>query len=101
MRRSGDPFERAVERERALRDRAALFDSPTRFLKLYWRVIMALGVVWAALLAAHWAWWSSPHLLVVVHTIVFGLLAVFSLATRAFMAFVMRRRPDWFPDFQT
>ena len=98
---SDDAFDRAVERERVLRDRAALFDSPRRFLKLYWRVMSALGVIWAALLAAHWIWWSSPHWLVVIHTIVFGLVVAGFLATRAFFAFVMRRRPDWFPDFQT
>jgi hypothetical protein len=73
MQRNDDAFDRVVERERVLRERAALFDSPKRLLKVYWRVMYALGLVWGVILVVHWTWWSPPHWLVVIHTIAFGL----------------------------
>jgi len=95
---SDDAFDRAVQREQVLRDRAELFDSPVRFIRLVQRFEAALLLVWGLVLALHWVFWSNPRWLVTLHTIVFALAAVYALASTAFLAFVRRRRPDFFDE---
>lgn len=94
-----DAFDRVVQREEVLRERAALFDSPARLIKLYWRFMAALGCAWALFLVAHWTWLADPRLLAVLHTIVFVLVSGYVLAGVVVMTFVRRRRPDFFEDF--
>ena len=91
-----DAFERAVEREQVLRDRAALFDSPVRLIRLVQRFEAAMLLGWGLILAAHWVFWSNPRWLVIAHTIVYALAVGYTIASTAFLAFVRCRRPDFF-----
>lgn len=96
--RSADPFERAVAREERLRERASVFDSPRRMMRLVFAWYGVLGAGWALLLAGHWALFADPRWLAVLHTVVFALVAGCALATAAFMTFLRRRAPHLFDD---
>lgn len=98
MTKDTDPFERAVERERRLRDRAAAFESPRAILGLAFWWFGALGLGWAAILTAHWLLFDEPRWLVILHTIVFALMVGYWSISMTFMAQMKKRRPDWFGD---
>ena len=96
MSQAADPFERAVEREENLRQRAARFDSPAGVISLAVRWFLALGAGWAAILAGHWTLLGEPRWLVVLHTVVFALAVGYLLITYAAFVIMRKRRPDWF-----
>ena len=91
-----DPFERAVEREHRLRDRAAALESPHAILGLAFRWFAALGLGWAAVLTAHWLLFAEPRWLVILHTVAFALMAGYWGITLVFITQMKKRRPDWF-----
>lgn len=98
MARDADPFDRAVAREAHIRRRAAALDSPRSFMRLALRLLVVLGVGWAALLAGHWFVFPEPRWLAVLHTVVFALTCGFYLVTLGFLRSMESRRPDLFRD---
>jgi len=93
-----DPFERAVARERTLRDRAEAFESRSAMLGLAMRWYAVLGAGWAVVLSAHWLLFDQPRWLVVLHSVVFTLVVGYSCVAMVFIMQMKRRRPDWFGD---
>jgi hypothetical protein len=93
-----DPFDRAVERERRLRERGAVFYSPRRQMRLIIRIFAGLAVAWAALLAVHWLVLSDPRWLVVLHTMVFAITVGFWIAGSVFVTWMQRRRGELLDD---
>lgn len=90
----GDPFERAMAREQAYRERRGrnqfLFPPPI----LRW---IPIGVVaaWGVLLAIHWMFLQDPRWLAVLHTMVYGIGVIY--AGVMFAAFIyMRRKSEQF-----
>lgn len=96
MPKATDPFERAVEREERLRDRAAALESPGAILGLALWWFAALGLGWAAVLTAHWVLFDEPRWLVILHTVVFALMVGYWCITMLFVTQMKKRRPDWF-----
>jgi hypothetical protein len=87
-----DPFDRAVDRERRLRERGSIFFSPRKQMSLIIRVFAFIAVGWAALLSVHWIVLSDPRWLVVLHTMVFALTVGMWIAASLFMTWMERRR---------
>jgi hypothetical protein len=98
MAKATDPFERAVDREKRLRERAATFESPAAVLGLAIWWFAALGLGWTAILTAHWLLFAEPRWLVILHTVVFALMVGYWCITMTFITKVKKRRPDWFAD---
>ena len=96
-----DPFDRAVERERVLRERGAIFYSPGRQMTLIIRVFAALAVGWAGLLTVHWLVLSDPRWLVVLHTMVFALTVGMWTTASVFVTWMQRRREALLEDADT
>ena len=93
MSASTDPFDRAVERERSLRQRAEDMESPSANIRMVvrWFALMALG--WGLILACHWLLLSDPRWLAVLHTIVFA-VAVGMCSFAALFATRMTKRRE-------
>jgi hypothetical protein len=93
-----DPFDRAVERERRLRERGAMFSSPRRQMRMIIRIFAGLAVGWAALLTVHWMVLSDPRWLVVLHTMVFAITVGMWIAASTFVTWMQRRRGELLDD---
>lgn len=91
-----DPFERAVERERRLRRRAAAFETTEGVMRMAIKVYGALACGWAVLLVAHWVLFADPRWLVVLHTVAFAIVVGYWLVTVAIWAWMRSQRPDLF-----
>jgi len=91
----GDPFERALAREEAYRERRSrsdVFGFPVAIFRTFKWLGAGAVVAWAGLLALHWLFLSDPRWLAVLHTMVFGLGLIY--AGTALVAFsVIRRHP--------
>jgi fatty acid desaturase len=98
MSASVDPFDRAVERERKLRERGAIFYSQRKQMRFIIRIFAALAVGWAALLTVHWLVLSDPRWLVVLHTMIFAITVGMWIAASAFVTWMQRRRSELLDD---
>lgn len=94
MSASVDPFDRAVEHERRLRERGAMFFSPRRQMRMIIRIFAGLALGWAVLLTVHWLVLADPRWLVVLHTVVFALTVGMWIAASAFVTFMQRRQSE-------
>ena len=92
MAASTDPFDRAVEHERALRKRAEEMESPSASLRMITRWFGVMSVAWATILAGHWLLLSDPRWLVVLHTVVFAVLVTMWSFAALFVTRMTKRR---------
>ncbi len=93
-----DAFERLAERETLIQRRRMSVDDPSSFMDLAVKFIAGLGVAWALLLVAHWAFFSEPRWLVLVHSVTFFLVTAYWCTAYLFMRIVRRRMPDMFDE---
>jgi hypothetical protein len=80
-----------------LSERAKRFYSPDAQMKMIQRIFAGIYLAWGALLAGHWIWLSDPRWLVVLHTVIFAVCALFSMSASVFVS-VMRRRQASFSE---
>ena len=95
---SNDAFDRAVERERVLSERARRFFSLNAQMKLVQRFYAVMFLGWATLVAGHWLWLSEPRWLVVLHTVVFAVYTLFAMSASAFVSLMRRRQGIYLGD---
>lgn len=93
-----DPFQRALAREEAYRQKRSrrdVFGFPAQLFRTFkWLGLGAL-LAWAGLLAIHWLLLREPRWLAVLHTMVYGLALIYvGTALTAFS--IMRRNPAAF-----
>ena len=93
-----DPFTRAVAREQAYRERRSrgdLIGFPTAIFRTFKWLAFGFVAAWGALLALHWAVFSDPRWLAVLHTMVYGVGLIY-FATMLIAFIVMRKKPAAF-----
>ena len=98
MESADDPFERAIQRERRLRNRAMTFESGSGVMRIAIVWLAALAVGWTVLLTLHWLLLPDPRWLAVLHTVAFALVVGYWVAMLTFMFWMKRSRPDLFGD---
>lgn len=93
---TGDPFERALAREEAYRQRRSRRDLAD-FLPFRMFGLLGLGfvVAWGGLLTFHWQVFEEPRWLAVLHTMVYGVGLIY-FTTIAIAFSVMKRKPAAF-----
>lgn len=94
----GDPFERALAREEAYRQRRSrtdLFEFPTTIFKTFKWLAVGFAAAWGGLLALHWSVLGEPRWLAVLHTMIYGVALIY-FATMAIAFTVMRKKPEAF-----
>ena len=95
---NGDPFERALAREEAYRQRRSrtdVFGFPSTLIQTFKWLAVGFALAWGGLLAVHWTVFSDPRWLAVLHTMVYGVMLIY-FATMAIAFAVMRRKPEAF-----
>lgn len=93
-----DPFDRAVAREALLRRGAMSLSTREGVMRLALLWMIAVGVAWAAALAAHWWLLPEPRWLVVAHTVAFTLVTGYYLLVLAFLSRLRHGRPELFSE---
>ena len=93
-----DPFERALAREEAYRQRRSrrdMFGFPSTVFRTFKWLAFGFAAAWGGLLALHWFLLGDPRWLAVLHTMVYGVMLIY-FATMAAAFTVMRRKPEAF-----
>ena len=94
----GDPFERALAREEAYRERRSrsdMFGFPTEIFRTFKWLGAGAIAAWAGLLSAHWLFLRDPRWLAILHTMVFGVGLIY-VGTLLVAFTIMRRKPEAF-----
>ncbi|MBW3536732.1 MAG: hypothetical protein KY395_03055 [Actinobacteria bacterium] len=93
-----DPFNRALAREQAYRERRSrsdMFGFPSALFGTFRWVAIGFVVAWGGLLAVHWSLLGDPRWLAVLHTMVYGVICLY-FAAIAIMFTVIRKKPAAF-----
>ena len=93
----GDPFERALAREEAYRQRRSrdLLGFPTKVFRTFKWLAFGFAAAWGGLLALHWSVFGDPRWLAVLHTMVYGVGLIY-FATMLIAFTVMQKKPAAF-----
>lgn len=93
-----DPFNRALAREQAYRERRSrsdVFGFPTEVFTTFRWVAVGFVLAWGGLLAVHWSVLGDPRWLAVLHTMVYGVGCLY-FAAIAILFTVMKEKPAAF-----
>ena len=87
---NGDPFERALARERAYLERRSRSEVLAFPGIIRW-IALAFLLAWGGLLALHWTVFGDPRWLAVLHTMVYGVMCLYVIAAILFVTFIGKK----------